>query len=139
MRYRIDQDELSEFLTRQVRLVERLPMDAAWVRMTANSAICWRFPVERTGIEPVTSGLQSQPGLLLGFRGVRESAWLREAESWVPARSARSRDTSVTRGGVPPQGTAGSWDSSAGSVRAGRVVSALVGAAGRSPRPACRA
>src|SRR4051812_50214058 len=29
MRYRIDQDELWEFLARQVRLVERLPVEAA--------------------------------------------------------------------------------------------------------------
>src|SRR6266536_2058352 len=29
MRYRIDREELSEFLTRQVRLVERLPVGAA--------------------------------------------------------------------------------------------------------------
>lgn len=29
MRYRIDQEQLSEFLTRQVRLVERLPLEAA--------------------------------------------------------------------------------------------------------------
>ncbi len=29
MRYRIDQEQLSEFLTRQVRLVERLPVEAA--------------------------------------------------------------------------------------------------------------
>jgi hypothetical protein len=29
MRYRIDHEQLSEFLTQQVRLVERLPMEAA--------------------------------------------------------------------------------------------------------------
>jgi hypothetical protein len=29
MRYRIDREQLSEFLTRQVRLVERLPVEAA--------------------------------------------------------------------------------------------------------------
>ena len=29
MRYRIDQDQLSEFLNGQVRLVERLPVEAA--------------------------------------------------------------------------------------------------------------
>lgn len=29
MRYRIDQEQLSEFLTRQARLVERLPVEAA--------------------------------------------------------------------------------------------------------------
>jgi hypothetical protein len=29
IRYRIDQEQLSEFLTRQVRLVERLPVEAA--------------------------------------------------------------------------------------------------------------
>ena len=29
MRYRIDQEHLSDFLTRQVRLVERLPVEAA--------------------------------------------------------------------------------------------------------------
>jgi hypothetical protein len=29
MRYRIDQEQLAEFLTRQVRLVERLPVEAA--------------------------------------------------------------------------------------------------------------
>ena len=29
MRYEIDQEQLSEFLTRQVRLVERIPVEAA--------------------------------------------------------------------------------------------------------------
>ena len=29
MRYRVDREQLSEFLTRQVRLVERLPVEAA--------------------------------------------------------------------------------------------------------------
>jgi hypothetical protein len=29
MRYRIDKEQLSEFLARQVRLVERLPVEAA--------------------------------------------------------------------------------------------------------------
>ncbi len=29
MKYRIDQDQLTEFLTRQIRLVERLPLEAA--------------------------------------------------------------------------------------------------------------
>lgn len=29
MRYRIDQEQLSEFLTRQARLIERLPVEAA--------------------------------------------------------------------------------------------------------------
>jgi hypothetical protein len=29
MRYQIDQEQLSEFLTRQVRLVERIPAEAA--------------------------------------------------------------------------------------------------------------
>ena len=31
MRYRIDQEQLSEFLSRQVRLVERLPVEAVSV------------------------------------------------------------------------------------------------------------
>lgn len=30
MRYRIDQEQLSEFLVRQVRFVERLPVEAAY-------------------------------------------------------------------------------------------------------------
>jgi len=63
MRYRIDQEQLSEFLVRQVRLVERLPVEAA--EAAAEGAIrnpC-KFAMERAGIEPATSGLQSRRGV----------------------------------------------------------------------------